>query len=92
MPGEHAERAPGDRLRVRIHTLPERLPRIYLAASGPRMAEIAGRVGDGLIATSPNRDLVDRYRAAGSPGPRYGMVTVCWAASEREARRTALEW
>jgi coenzyme F420-dependent glucose-6-phosphate dehydrogenase len=30
--------------------------------------------------------------AARGPRPRYGQITVCWAESEEQARRTALEW
>ncbi len=77
---------------ARIHTLPEQLPPIHVAASGARMAELAGRIGDGFIGTGPERDVVDAYRSAGGDGPRYGQVTVCWAPTEREARRTAHEW
>jgi len=36
--------------------------------------------------------LVKAYRDAGGDGPRIGQVTVCWAASEAEAKRTAREW
>ncbi len=77
---------------ARILTLPEPLPPIHVAASGARMAELAGRIGDGFIGTGPERDVVEAYRSAGGDGPRYGQVTVCWAPTEREARRTAHEW
>ena len=77
---------------ARIFTLPDELPPIHVAASGPRMAERAGRMADGLIGTGPDRDLLDTYRQAGGDGPRYGQVTVCWAESEAEARRTAHRW
>jgi G6PDH family F420-dependent oxidoreductase len=77
---------------ARLFTLPERLPPIVVAAGGARMAERAGRIGDGLIGTGPDRELVDAYRDGGGEGPLYGQVTVCWAASEREARQTAHEW
>jgi G6PDH family F420-dependent oxidoreductase len=77
---------------ARIYTLPDPLPAIHVAGSGPRMAGLAGRIGDGFIGTSPERDVVDAYRRTGGDGPRYGQVTVCWAADEGRARRTALEW
>ena len=38
---------------ARLYTLPERLPPIHLAAGGPKAAEQAGEIGDGLIATGP---------------------------------------
>ena len=31
-------------------------------------------------------------RRAGGAGPRYGQLTVCWAASEEEALRSGLAW
>jgi len=77
---------------ARLYTLPERPPAIHVGASGARMAELAGRIGDGMIGTSPEQPVLDAYRQAGGDGPRSGQLTVCWAASEAEARRTALEW
>lgn len=83
-----------------IFTRPETPPRLLVAASGELAADLAGREGDGLISTSPDADLVATFRAARSgagpagadEAPRYGMLTVCWAPDEAEARRTALEW
>jgi coenzyme F420-dependent glucose-6-phosphate dehydrogenase len=77
---------------ARLFTLPETSPPIYVAAGGPGMAEIAGRIGDGLIATGPDDTLTNAWRRGGGTGPRVGQVTLCWAPSERAARQTALEW
>jgi G6PDH family F420-dependent oxidoreductase len=77
---------------ARLYTLPDAPPPIVVAAGGPEAADLAGRIGDGFCGTSPDSELLERYRAAGGGGPRYGQITVCWAASEQEARRTALEW
>jgi G6PDH family F420-dependent oxidoreductase len=77
---------------ARIYSLPPSPPPLHVAASAPRMAELAGRIGDGYIGTTPEKEGVDAYRKAGGDGPRYGQMTVCWARSEAEARRTALEW
>jgi G6PDH family F420-dependent oxidoreductase len=75
-----------------LYTLPDDLPPIHVAASGTRMADRAGRIGDGLIGTGPDRELIAAYRDAGGDGPIYGQVTLCWAESEREARETAHRW
>ena len=57
------------------------------------MAELAGRIGDGLIGTGPDKKLLGGLSASrAATGPRFGQVTLCWAASEPEARRTAHEW
>jgi len=77
---------------ARIYTLPDPLPPIYMAAGGPRAAQEAARLGDGLISTAPDKELLDGYGKAGGTGPRIGQVTICWARTEAEARRTALEW
>ncbi len=77
---------------AKLFTLPDEPPPIHVAASGPDMAGLAGRIGDGFIGTGPDAALIDAFREAGGTGPRYGQVTMCWASSEKEARRTAHEW
>jgi coenzyme F420-dependent glucose-6-phosphate dehydrogenase len=78
---------------ARIYTLPDELPPIYVAASKPNAAELAGQMGDGLISTSPDAELVEEFESAGGAGkPKLGQVTVCFAESEAEARKTAFEW
>jgi G6PDH family F420-dependent oxidoreductase len=78
---------------ARIYTLPDQLPPIMVAASGPKAAEGAGRIGDGLISTSPDKEVVEKFEGSGGKGkPRIGQFTVCWAEDEAEARRTAYEW
>jgi G6PDH family F420-dependent oxidoreductase len=78
---------------ARLFTLPDEPPPVVIAASGPSAAELAGRIGDGLCSTSPESELVTRFEASGGTGkPKYAQMTVCWAADEAEARRTAHEW
>jgi len=78
--------------RARIYTLPAEEVPIPVAASGTQAATLAGEIGDGLVSTSPDRELVEAYEEAGGQGPKYGQLTVCWAKSAEEARRTAHEW
>ncbi|HEX5029552.1 MAG TPA: TIGR03557 family F420-dependent LLM class oxidoreductase [Gaiellaceae bacterium] len=78
--------------RARLYTLPPEPIRVMVAASGQGAATLAGEIGDGLVSTAPDSALVESYTQAGGRGPRYGQLTVCWAKSEREARRTAHEW
>jgi coenzyme F420-dependent glucose-6-phosphate dehydrogenase len=77
---------------ARLYTLPDEPFDVFVAAGGLEAAQLAARVGDGIIATEPDPDLLAAFDAAGGGGPRYGQVTVCWAESEAEARATALEW
>jgi coenzyme F420-dependent glucose-6-phosphate dehydrogenase len=78
---------------ARLYTLPNEPPPLVVAAAGPDAAELAGRMGDGLVGVSPQAEVVDAFDAAGGGGkPRYGQVQVCWAADEESAKQTALEW
>jgi coenzyme F420-dependent glucose-6-phosphate dehydrogenase len=63
-----------------------------VAAGGTEAAELAGRIGDGLISTAPDGELVAAFDdAGGADKARYAQVTVCWAESDAAARRTAHE-
>ena len=76
--------------RARLYTVPEEPIEVMVAAAGEPTAELAGRIGDGFVGTAPERGLIERFEDAGGSGkPRFGQVTVCWAESEAEARRTA---
>ena len=77
---------------ARIYDIPDPLPDIMVAGSGPEAAELAGEIGDGFIGTSPDRETVQAFEQAGGAGkPRIGQLTVCYAEDEAQARRTALE-
>jgi G6PDH family F420-dependent oxidoreductase len=78
---------------ARLYTLPTELPPLYVAAAGAQAAELAAKHGDGLVTVAPEKELVQKFAAAGGASkPRYGQVTVCWAADEASARKTAMEW
>jgi G6PDH family F420-dependent oxidoreductase len=75
---------------ARLYSLPDVAPPIVVAAAGPQAADLAGRIGDGLINFTPDATIVERFDAAGGAGkPRYMQFNVCWAADEGAARRTA---
>ncbi len=77
---------------ARIYTLPDSLPPILIAAAGPKAAALAGRIGDGLISTAPDKEVAEQFdRAGGSGKPCYAEMTVCWAEDEKKARQTAFE-
>jgi G6PDH family F420-dependent oxidoreductase len=78
---------------ARLYTLPDEPPPLYVAAAGPRAAELAGAMGDGLITVSPSQEVVQAFTNAGGAGkPSYGQISVCWAADEASARKTAYQW
>jgi coenzyme F420-dependent glucose-6-phosphate dehydrogenase len=74
---------------ARIYNLPPQPPPIYVAAGGPDSARLASRIGDGLISTAPDPDIVQAFDRRAGGRPRLGQLTVCWGASMAEARRTA---
>ena len=79
--------------RARIYSLPDEPPAIAVAAAGEQAAELAGKMGDAMIATAPDGDLVSAFdQAGGGDKPKYGQLTVCYAKSEREAVETAHAW
>jgi G6PDH family F420-dependent oxidoreductase len=78
---------------ARLFTRPEVPPPLFVAASARRSAEVAGRLGDGMVAVRPDADLVKVFEASGGRGGRRsGQLHVCVADDEAAARRTALEW
>ena len=77
---------------ARIYTLPDEPPPIAVAAAQPKAAELAGRLGDAFVGVAPEAELVQEFERAGGKGkPRYGQVTVCYAETEEQARKTAFE-
>jgi G6PDH family F420-dependent oxidoreductase len=76
-----------------LWTRPDVPPPLLVAASGRQGAELAGRLGDGLVGVTPDATIVQVFEGSGGRGKRrHGQVHVCWAADEATARRTALEW
>lgn len=80
---------------ARVFDLPDVLPVIAVAASGPASARIAAELGDGLFGTEPKPELLDTWRGLGGSGPAFGEVPLAWAQDEdaaaREAHRT-MRW
>lgn len=78
---------------ARIYTLPDELPPIYIAASGPKSAQLAGEIADGFISTSSGSELVDAFKESGGSGkPCLGQVKVCWANSQKKAQEVMRQW
>lgn len=75
---------------ARIYTLPKNAVPIHVAASGPRAARLAGEIGDGFIATSPDKELLANFKGGRrTKRPTFGQLTVCWDRDEKAARRMA---
>ncbi|WP_323173934.1 TIGR03557 family F420-dependent LLM class oxidoreductase [Natrialba sp. PRR66] len=79
---------------ARIYTLPDDLPPIHVAADGPKTAQAAGDIGDGLVAVRPDDTLVDSFETdenETADAPRYAELDICYAEDEQEAIETAHE-
>jgi G6PDH family F420-dependent oxidoreductase len=78
---------------ARIYDTPEggSLP-VYVAASGPKAAALAGQIGDGFIGVAPTKGNLDVFDEEGGRGkPKVGQVMACWASSRDEGIKTAYE-
>jgi G6PDH family F420-dependent oxidoreductase len=73
---------------ARIYTTPVGEVPVLVSAFGPEAAELAGRIGDGLVVTSPDEETLSTFRAAGGTGPAVATMKVCWASDEERARKT----
>ncbi len=63
---------------------PHRIP-IVVSAFGPKAAEVAARIGDGLWITGANAAVVEAFRNAGGEGPVYSQLTMCWGEDRDKA-------
>jgi G6PDH family F420-dependent oxidoreductase len=75
---------------ARIYTLPDEPPAIYVAATAPKAAELAGRIGDGFISTAPEQKYVETFADAGGGGkPKLGMMHCAYDTDEKTALERA---
>lgn len=75
---------------ARLYTCPDEPPDVYVAAAQPQAAELAGRIGDALISTSPDRDVVSRFEEAGGSGkPKVAMIHVAYDEDEEAGHERA---
>jgi G6PDH family F420-dependent oxidoreductase len=81
---------------AQLFTKPVATIPVMVAAGGPESAELAGRIGDSLVITRPQADLVEAFERAGSggpPRPRFGQVLCGYAASGQAGREMMLrQW
>jgi coenzyme F420-dependent glucose-6-phosphate dehydrogenase len=76
---------------ARLYTLPERPIEVCVAAAAPKAAKLAGKIGDALVSTAPDDEVVRSYREAGGDGPRYVKMTLLWDEDAERAKRTLHE-
>ena len=74
---------------ARIYTLPPAAPDILVSAFGAKALEVAARIGDGFITTSPSADDIATYRKHGGRGRTQAGVKVCWHEDRQQAVKIA---
>ncbi|WNB87272.1 TIGR03557 family F420-dependent LLM class oxidoreductase [Cellulomonas sp. ATA003] len=73
---------------AQVFDLPETLPEICVAISGPKSLQIANDLGDGLFAIEPLADLVSGFSGN---GPRFCEIPLAWAPDVGTAVQAVLE-
>lgn len=77
---------------ARIYNVPDEPIPVMVSAFGPKAAELAGRIGDGFVTTSPDADNIKVFHDRGGKGkPVLAMAKVCWHEDEAQARKIAYE-
>jgi G6PDH family F420-dependent oxidoreductase len=70
---------------AQIYTLPQTPPPIYMSGFGPKATALAARIADGYINTSPDKDLLELYRAKAQGGARaQAGLKVAYAPTAEE--------
>jgi coenzyme F420-dependent glucose-6-phosphate dehydrogenase len=76
---------------ARIFTVPDAPPPIMVSAFGPKAMEVAARVGDGLVSTKPDAEILRGYDEQGGRGPKLAQVKVVYAPTVEAAEDLAFE-
>jgi len=69
---------------ARIYSLPDEPPQVYVSGFGPKATDVAARIGDGYISTSPDADLVRRFKDGSGGKPAQAGAKVAYAPTVDE--------
>jgi G6PDH family F420-dependent oxidoreductase len=69
---------------ARIYTLPEQPVEVFVSGFGPKATELAGRIGDGYVTTTPDTELLELFRRVSGGKPAMAGFKCAWAATEDE--------
>jgi G6PDH family F420-dependent oxidoreductase len=77
---------------ARIYNVPDEPIPVMVSAFGPKAAEVAGRIGDGFVTTSPDAENIKVFSDSGGKGkPVLAMAKMCWHEDEAQARKLVHE-
>ncbi len=75
---------------ARLYTLPDKPVPVYVSAFGDKAMDVATRIGDGYISTTPDAGAVTAFRAGAGPDkPTQAGVRVSYGPDRAEAVDTA---
>jgi G6PDH family F420-dependent oxidoreductase len=75
---------------ARVYDLPEKGVDVYVAATAPNAAELAGSIGDGFISTAPEKEYVERFESAGGKGKeKLGMMHCAYDSDAKKGLERA---
>jgi G6PDH family F420-dependent oxidoreductase len=69
---------------ARIYTLPDEPPPIFVSGFGPKATDLAARIGDGYISTSPEPELLMRFKESSGGKPARAGCKVAYAPTQDE--------
>jgi G6PDH family F420-dependent oxidoreductase len=69
---------------ARIYTRPDSPPPIYVSGFGPKAVDDLSRFADGFMSTSPDAEMVSRFKEATGGKPAQAGCKVAWAETEEE--------
>jgi coenzyme F420-dependent glucose-6-phosphate dehydrogenase len=77
---------------ARVYDLPDEPVEVHVAASQSNAARLAGQIGDGMISTSPDEELVKAFEDTGGNGkPKLGMIHVAYDKHAEKGLERAYE-
>jgi G6PDH family F420-dependent oxidoreductase len=74
---------------AKLFTVPEEPPRVLVSGFGPKAVDMAGRLGDGFVTTSPDAESIDRFKEAAGDKLVQAGAKVSYAPDPDEAAATA---
>jgi G6PDH family F420-dependent oxidoreductase len=75
---------------ARVYDVPDNGVEVYVAATAPKAAKLAGRIGDGFISTAPEKEYVQSFEGAGGKGKqKLGMMHCAYDADEKAGLKRA---
>jgi G6PDH family F420-dependent oxidoreductase len=75
---------------ARVYDLPDKGVEVYVAATAPKAAKLAGKIGDGFISTAPEQKYVENFESAGGKGKqKLGMMHCAYDSDAKKGLERA---